>query len=211
MPLLKEGNFDAARFKVWKMDESDSYYLKHIPAGLKGLEKVLQCHPKRKSEWLCSRFILYHLLDLPEGQNLQVDEFGRKFIKPAEPVFYSISHSSPLVAVLESKLPAGIDIQVWRPNIEKIAHKFLHPEEFDFCRNEVESIHAFWGAKEAMFKAYNGKGIEFKKDLRVFPDKREPWHSGIGKVIKNNREQIYNLHFHRFNKGLMVISIPTHD
>jgi 4'-phosphopantetheinyl transferase len=211
MPLLTEGSFDAVRFKVWKMDESDSFYLKHLPAGLKELEKVLQFHHKRKSEWLCSRFILYHLLAMPKNQDLQVDEFGRKFSNTPKPVFYSISHSSPLVAVLESKLPSGVDIQMWRPNIKYLAHKFLHPDELDYCRNDVESIHAFWSAKEAMFKAFDGKGIEFKKDLRVFPNKHKPLHSGIGKVIKNMREQIYNLHFYRFKEGLMVISTPANE
>lgn len=211
MPLLSTGKKDHnTEWKIWHLEESDDFFLKGIPKNIAGLANVMNYHPKRKSEWLCSRYLLYNHLKFSASDTLQVDEFGRKYQNGTNKKFYSISHSSPLVAVMASDLSAGIDVEAWRPEIEKPAVRFLHPDEIAYCAGNSLLIHAFWCAKEAMFKASALKGLEFRNALRVYPDTKN-LKTGIGHVIKNNVSHIFHLDFFQFNDGMMVISIPEHD
>jgi 4'-phosphopantetheinyl transferase len=212
MPLLTTGKKDNnTAWIIWQLEESDDFFLKSIPKNIPGLVETMNYHPRRKSEWLCSRYLLYNHFNLSATENLQTDEFGRKYLDGKTKKYYSISHSSPMVAVLESEFSAGIDVEAWRPEIEKPAVRFLHPDEMAYCSGNSILTHAFWSAKEAMFKASALKGLNFRNELRVYPDHGNSLQTGIGHAIKNNVCHIFHLNFYQFNDGMMVISMPKHE
>ncbi len=62
--------------------------------------------------------------------------------------------------------PLGVDIESLRPQIEKIKSKFCRPEELEFAITPVQSL-LIWSAKEAMYKAYGKKEIDFREQMRV--------------------------------------------
>ena len=66
----------------------------------------------------------------------------------------SISHGGgyALLAVNNTH-PIGVDIEAWRPQLQRVAERFLSPSERDiYSRSESLLLHA-WTAKEAIFKA----------------------------------------------------------
>jgi 4'-phosphopantetheinyl transferase EntD len=62
--------------------------------------------------------------------------------------------------------PIGVDIESLRPQIEKIKSKFCRPEELEFAVTPVQTL-LIWSAKEAMYKAYGKKEIDFREQMRV--------------------------------------------
>lgn len=84
----------------------------------------------------------------------------------------SISHSCNVVAVmLDREKRTGIDVQMIKEKIIPLAEKFLSPVEMSGlphdCRKEF--LHVCWGAKEALYKCYGKGGVDFRKELVVFP------------------------------------------
>jgi len=67
---------------------------------------------------------------------------------------------------------SGIDIELQRDKIARIANKFIDCE-VDFTKTEapdyIRKLTVIWGAKEAIFKIQNEKGISFKDHIAVFP------------------------------------------
>ncbi|HWB65070.1 MAG TPA: 4'-phosphopantetheinyl transferase superfamily protein, partial [Chitinophagales bacterium] len=65
----------------------------------------------------------------------------------------------------------GLDIENINPKIEKIAHKFLTPGEIEAIpeHEKIEKLILMWSAKEALYKLYSMRGIEFKTQLLLSP------------------------------------------
>ncbi|NJN77515.1 MAG: 4'-phosphopantetheinyl transferase superfamily protein, partial [Saprospiraceae bacterium] len=108
---------------------------------------------RRKTEWLAARYLLQELL----GKNVfcYSDEFGKPILKNSDK-HLSISHSRGLVTVIVSDFSIGIDIQVIVSKIQRIAYKFMREEENESLdvKKHLEHLHIYWGAKEALYKAY---------------------------------------------------------
>ena len=89
----------------------------------------------------------------------------------------SISHSRELTSVMASPRLVGVDIQKLVGKIDRIASKFMTGVEME-CLDEkyrLEHLHVFWGAKEALYKAYGRKQLDFRQHIFVwvpFPESR---------------------------------------
>jgi 4'-phosphopantetheinyl transferase len=80
----------------------------------------------------------------------------------------SISHSHGKLAVLINKGgEAGIDIELIRDKVKTIQHKFLNDTEKVMADNNPEKLITLWAAKEALYKVYGLKGVDFKEHLFV--------------------------------------------
>ena len=111
--------------------------------------------------------------------DLYYDEFGKPFLIPnechTEPVEVSITHSHHFSAIIISEETVGIDIELQRDKIVRIADKFVNQQELDRLQNcdsredYIKKLTVKWGAKEAIFKIRNEKGISFKDHIRVNP------------------------------------------
>ena len=104
----------------------------------------------------------------------------------------------------------GIDIQHIVSKIERIAHKYMRPEETQSLRPEtrLEHLHIYWGAKEALYKAYGRRQLDFKANILVDPFELE-FEKGIfyGKVIKDDYQAFFKLHYEMFNNHVLVYGI----
>jgi 4'-phosphopantetheinyl transferase EntD len=88
-----------------------------------------------------------------------------------EPVEVSITHSFHFSAIIISDQKAGIDIEMQREKIIRIADKFVD-YEFHFLKSEknqeyIRKLTVIWGVKESIFKIRNEKGISFKDNIQV--------------------------------------------
>jgi phosphopantetheine--protein transferase-like protein len=101
---------------------------------------------------------------------LVYDEFGKPWPGNVRG-FVSISHSKNWFAVSYSESHIqGIDIESIRPKLEVISPRFLHPDELSWLASQDQrqkALQIFWGAKEAMYKAYGKKRLQFNRDIRV--------------------------------------------
>ncbi|MFD2148135.1 4'-phosphopantetheinyl transferase superfamily protein [Mucilaginibacter antarcticus] len=61
----------------------------------------------------------------------------------------------------------GIDIEQVKQKVERIAARFLSPEELAFIddNQKIAQLYACWCAKEAIYKCYGQKEVSFMDDI----------------------------------------------
>jgi phosphopantetheinyl transferase (holo-ACP synthase) len=111
-----------------------------------------------------------------------------------EPVEVSISHSFRFSTIIISDQKAGIDIEMQREKILKIADKFVNNQELQRLKafdNEdyIKKLTTKWGAKEAIFKIRNEKGISFKDHIQVNPFEITEGKTTAMLEIENTKQQ----------------------
>lgn len=99
------------------------------------------------------------------------DDKGKPHLFPAV-ADISISHSGQLATLYISEAgPCGIDLEMVGDKVLRIEGKFCSDEERD-CLDRVahrESLHLIWGAKEALYKLYGKKEVDFRSQLFIEP------------------------------------------
>ncbi|MFD2161275.1 4'-phosphopantetheinyl transferase superfamily protein [Paradesertivirga mongoliensis] len=163
---------DSTEFAIWKIEESaEELYAQlqlrdHEQKVLNGLN-----NGKRNLHWLSTRTLLRQLLNTKHYIDCQVDEHGKPYL-PGSPYHISFSHSFDYAAVMISKdKPVGIDIEIIKDKIERVAKKFLVKEELDFIedKHKIEHLYICWCAKEAVYKLQGKRNVSFKDHIRLQP------------------------------------------
>jgi phosphopantetheinyl transferase len=102
--------------------------------------------------------------------DLYYDEFGKPHLHDGTHI--SITHSHHFSAIIISDETVGIDIELQREKIIRIADKFVE-YEYSYLNTEeedcVKKLTVIWGAKESIFKIRNEQGISFKDHIQVAP------------------------------------------
>ena len=161
---------------------------------------------RRRVEWLASRYLLHELSGRSERADCLKDEFGKPYLVGSE-YQISLSHSHGLAAVIAAPQAVGIDIQLEVPKIERIAHKYMRPAEMDSLSEErrITHLHLYWGAKEALFKAYGRKEVDFKQHLFNKPFSLVGDSGSFqGQLIKPTIQQSFQLSYRLFDSFVLV-------
>lgn len=206
MSIIKKQTFpNGTQLGVWRIEEEANYFLNIMDITDNSLAKIAKMNERRKIEWLAAR----HLLQEMMGKHVfcYSDSFGKPTLKNSDK-HLSISHSRGLVTVIVSKASIGIDIQEITPKIQRIAHKFMRPIEMKCLHNShsLEHLHIFWGAKEALYKAYGKKSLDFRKHILVEPFEYSPKGQAKGSVIKGDFNKNFTIHFDQLEGHVLVFS-----
>ena len=103
-----------------------------------------------------------------EEIKIQVSPNGKPYLDE-NPVFFSISHSYPLVVCAISETPVGVDIEKIRP-ISGNPQRFCTEQECEYLNNAKnkdeynERLITLWTKKEALFKLF---GALPRQDLKT--------------------------------------------
>jgi phosphopantetheinyl transferase len=122
----------------------------------------------RKKQWLAYRLLVRELLK-PEKACLDYDPSGKPVFRHQN-LHLSVTHTADLAAVIISRTSnVGIDIEMVRPRIMKVTDKFISPEEMKSIvpGNELEQFTLAWCAKEALYKLYGKRNLDFREDIRL--------------------------------------------
>ena len=98
------------------------------------------------------------------------DEFGKPYLTDST-FQISISHSWNIVAIMAAPYNIGVDIQREVAKITRIEKKFIRPVEKESLQEntKIPHLHIYWGAKEALYKAYGRKRLGFVRHIHVDP------------------------------------------
>ena len=141
------------------LSESDEAELQHIS------------HIKKQKEHLASRHCVQEIIKVlgKEYKGIVKDDHDKPFLIDLN-FHVSISHSFPYaVAILHKKLRVGIDIEKPVEKLGRIAHRFLNEEEFHDSGGDLKKLCVYWSGKESIFKLNGRRGLNFKKDIRIYP------------------------------------------
>ena len=169
MPLFKTINHDVSTtILIWKIAESFSELFNEV-----------QLNEKSKLRLNAMKSLLHQLAFLSVRKLLQeigysdfdlyYDEFGKPHLKDGKHI--SITHSHEFAALIIGNQKVGIDIEMQREKIKKIADKFID-YEFHYLNKEdsqdyLRKLTVIWGVKESIFKIRNEPGISFKNNIKV--------------------------------------------
>lgn len=124
----------------------------------------------RKLEWIATRILLKKLLS--ENKKIIYNKNGKPFLSDNS-YKISISHSKKLVILILSKThDVGIDIEnILSERINKVRSKFLSEKEINSInlKNRTSQLYVYWCAKEALYKIFNEKNLNFKQNIFIEP------------------------------------------
>ncbi|RMG78949.1 MAG: 4'-phosphopantetheinyl transferase superfamily protein [Bacteroidetes bacterium] len=156
---------------VWQIREDESFFTRRLLLTREERRLLRQIKGAgRRLEWLSSRYLLHYLSGRKVRGTLFKDANGKPHLKNS-PYLISLSHSHEMAAVMGAPVPCGIDIQYFVPRINRLVHKFMSEPEQAFVEPECEQayFHVMWCAKEAIYKAYGRRQLDFKKHIHIAP------------------------------------------
>lgn len=169
MPLFKTIHCsDTTKILIWEITET----LEELLSKVVLKEKTQRRLDGMKSQMHQRAFLSVRMLIQEMGftdKDLHYDEFGKPYFDCHN--YISITHSYHFAAIIISHETVGIDMELQREKIIRIADKFTDYEcnylQPDLTEEYVKKLTVIWGAKEAIFKIRNEKGISFKDHIRV--------------------------------------------
>lgn len=120
----------------------------------------------------------------------------------------SISHShDKLVIMCNQQSPTGIDIELIRDKVLKIKDKFLSKAELKDAGENTNKLIIYWAAKEALFKYYSLKEVEFIKHLFIQPFELKTEGILVGEIRLESFNKKLDLHYEKLEDYMLVYSI----
>ena len=195
-----------AKLYLWKITEELEVLSKDVllkDSSIKRLESM-KSESHRKG-FLAVRKLLEHLEY--SDFDLYYDEFGKPHFIDEKQI--SITHSHHFSAIIVSNEAIGIDIEMQRDIILKIAHKFVNDEELERLQKTdlndyIKKLTVKWGAKEAIFKIKNEKGISFRNHIQVAPFELNQTQT-TADLNFNGAEQKFNIHFSELDTNFTLV------
>jgi len=217
MPLFYSKNINATtKLAIWKIEEAESFFLSYVP-----IQSNIT-HPHKRLQHLAGRYLLQYLFPDFPIKSIQIASTRKPFLED-EQYHFSISHSGNYAAaIVSSKHRIGIDIEIERPMVANVAHKFLNIEELNnfILQDKMQQIsHSLpkvdllkhldklillWCAKEAIFKWWGCGEVDFSEMIRV--DKMDVGKIGMlkSRLLTNKKTYLLEPNFKIFDEITLV-------
>jgi phosphopantetheinyl transferase len=211
MPLFKTINFNSStQILVWKITESYEKLFEEVQLNEKSLLRLIGM----KSQLHQRAFLSVRKLLQQAGYSdfdLHYDESGKPHLLDKK--FVSISHSHEFSTLIISDQKAGIDIEMQRDKIIRIADKFVNNKdslslEDTNTQDYIKKLTVKWGAKEAIFKIRNEPGISFKDHIWINSFEIEDQKTTAILEIENVKQQ-FSIHFEEFENFTLVYAFEN--
>ena len=217
MPLYKSIYIDtSSQILVWKITEPYEELFREVQLNEKSLLRL----NKMKSQLHQRAFLSVRKLLQKAGYNdfdLYYEESGKPHLNPnnchTEPVEVSISHSHNFSTLIISSQKVGIDIEMQRDKIIRIADKFVNNKESlrlgdTNTPDYIKKLTVKWGAKEAIFKIRNEQGISFKDHIWVNSFEIRDQKT-IATLEMENVKQQFSIYFEEFENFTLVCAFEN--
>ncbi|MEZ4852919.1 4'-phosphopantetheinyl transferase superfamily protein [Flavobacterium sp.] len=123
----------------------------------------------------------------------------------------SISHSFDFSCIcISTDNKVGIDIEIIKPKILKIAPRFMDVSHLEnlYPEEQIEKATVIWGAKESIFKIKNEKGISFPK--HIFENSFSLAESRCNAELRfNNEIEKFDIQFYKVEDYIFVAALPN--
>lgn len=169
MPLYKTIIVSSSiRVHIWKIEESES----ELARGIQLTQHCQDRMDRMKSEIHRKGFLSIRHLMAEAGYvdaDLFYDKVGKPHLKDGN--YISITHSNQFTGIIvSSSNEVGIDIEMQRNKILRIAHKFTPLEEYRTIANTdalIQKLTIVWGCKESLYKIYGERGLSFLQHIEI--------------------------------------------
>ncbi len=194
---------------IWKIEEPESFFLEKLDLLPAELAQIAGMKGHRRVEWLAGRYLLHYMSGRKIRGACLKDEYGKPYLEDS-PYQISISHSNGWVAIIAAPAAVGVDVQLVVEKIERIAYKFMREEEMAALSAEyrLENLHVYWGAKEALYKAYGRREIDFIEHLHIQPFNFSPTGGQTtGRIVKDRLDWGFEVEYEMWEGYVLVWAI----
>lgn len=209
MPIVlqEENSRKNFTYAIWRIEESETWFLEQLQLSAAEQVQLETIKGWRRMEWLAVRQLVAALVPGEERAMLVKDEYGKPHLHNSL-LQVSISHSHQLAAAMVGEKVLGIDIQQIVEKIGRLAPRFLSARELAFihpAEHHIAHLHVCWCAKEALYKAYGKREIDFCEHLLLDAfDYQTAGGSFQGRVIKDDFEATFELQYSNFEDCMLV-------
>ncbi len=170
MPLLlHEPLHPPGEWGIWSISEEETALRNSI---LLFPREIIQLNAirgeGRRREFLAARLLLHTMSGRGRRSELVKDDDGKPHLIDS-PFHVSISHTHGYSAAIAHPRPCGVDIQAIVPRIRRLADRFVSPAEQSTLlpEHDLVQLHLIWSAKEAIYKAYGRRQLDFREHMFV--------------------------------------------
>jgi 4'-phosphopantetheinyl transferase len=160
--------------------------------------------PVKKREFLAGKFVLEKacaILNI-DYKGIEKDEHGKPHLRGRE-YEISLTHTEEFIAVVFAKNgPVGIDLELPRLQIFRVLPRLYSQEEVEAVGNDLEKATIYWSAKEALYKLYGKRSVDFKKNLFL----KESGDTLIGEIDLENHKSTHQLIIDRVEEYFLVVA-----
>lgn len=208
MPItLHEHLHEPGEWGLWSINESEAWLRENVDLFAEEIER-LSCikGEGRRREFLAARILLHFMSGRSERGELYKDEAGKPHLRDSH-FHVSISHTVDYAAAIAHPNPCGVDVQRIVPKIKRLARKFVgEAERIQLIpEHELLQLHLIWSAKEAMYKAFGRRELDFREHLFVDFEGFSPEKTtGSAYLRKGAAEMFFSLDFKVFDDFVLV-------
>jgi 4'-phosphopantetheinyl transferase len=157
-------------FMVWKLTETTEELLLMANTDEVDIQILAQItNDKKKREYLGGKAAIMQMCDLEKivFNGIIKDEHGKPFLK-GYAYEISLTHTADFIGVAFSKNKAvGIDVEKPRDQLFKVLNRLCVASELTWVGADKEKATILWSAKEALYKLYGKRKIDFKENLLI--------------------------------------------
>ena len=210
MPLLQhEYLVPEGELGIWGITESEDWFLSRLDLYEAETAQLATIKGHRRLEWLAGRYLLHQLSGRTVRGAFLKDEYGKPHLEDST-YHVSLSHSHNKVALIAGPQVVGVDIQFIVAKIERIAHKYMRDIEMDSLAEQtrLEQLHVYWGAKEALYKCYGKRQLDFRQHIHITPfDYSAQGGTTTGQVVKEDFSAHYQIYYRKDGEFILVSAI----
>jgi len=203
-----------SKFAIWRIEESEEELLSKLQLDRR--EQTLLASfskGKRKLHWLATRVLLRKLLQTNEFINCPSDANGKPYLVDF-PQKISLTHSFDYAAVMISDVKeVGIDMELIKDKVLRIAHKFLKAEELAFIPEEdkIAQLYACWCAKEAIYKLQGNTGVSFLHNMTIEPFQYLDQGTLQLQLHTKETNRRYKIHYEKFADYMLGYVVDNYE
>ena len=198
---------ESTKAYLWKIEESEGELST-------GIELTPHCQNRMrgmKSEMHRRGFLSIRHLMAEAGYvdaDLFYDENGKPHLKDGKRI--SITHSNHFTGIIISDhYEVGIDIEMQRDKILRIAHKFSPIAEYRTIANTealIRKLTIVWGCKESLYKIYDEPRLSFLQHIFI-EDFGLSDAKTIGEIAYKGQTSNYDISFLEFEGFTLVYAL----
>lgn len=158
------------QFMVWNLTETFEELVELVNPDENDREVMESIsHDSKKKEYLAGKNAISYMCFLEKipFDGIEKDEHGKPFLRNSS-CEISITHTLDYIGVVLSKAGAvGVDIEKPRNQIFKVISRLCSKAELDWVAEDIDKATILWSAKEALYKLYGKRKVDFKENLTL--------------------------------------------
>ena len=183
---------------LWRIEETKEELFDLLPDTWKAKLDINSMN----SHNVASR-VLAHTI-CPDFDSIEKDEYGKPYFISKD-YLISITHAGEYAGFMYTEdRECGIDIEQISSRIDRIQHKFIREDEQKFAESGLQGLYMVWCAKEALYKYYGLKALDFKAHLKLQFEPFEKEGNLKGIISKNEYKITMDLHYQFFDEYLLI-------